>query len=54
MSEDVLVRQAEAADLDAWVGLVEEVAAEGRWIGTEAPVDQEGSARASAARSSAT
>ncbi len=33
-----LIRQAGPADLDAWFALFDEVAAEGRWIGAEAPV----------------
>lgn len=37
---DVVVRRVEAADLDAWVTLFEDVAAEGKWIGAEAPVDR--------------
>ena len=32
------VRRAEVADFDSWFQLLAEVAAEGRWIGTEAPV----------------
>jgi RimJ/RimL family protein N-acetyltransferase len=37
----VVVRRAGEEDLDALVGLVEAVAAEGRWIATEPPVDRE-------------
>ena len=37
---EVAVRRARERDLDAIVDLVAEVAAEGRWIGTEAPVDR--------------
>ena len=37
----VTVRPATLADVDALVALVAEVAAEGRWIATEAPVDLE-------------
>ena len=37
----VTVRPATLADVDALVALVVEVATEGRWIGTEAPVDVE-------------
>jgi RimJ/RimL family protein N-acetyltransferase len=37
---DVIVRRVEAADFDAWLALFEEVAAEGKWIGAEAPVDR--------------
>ena len=37
----VTVRQATPADVDALVDLLAVVAAEGRWIGTEAPVDTE-------------
>jgi RimJ/RimL family protein N-acetyltransferase len=38
---EVLVRPARERDLDAIVELFVEVAAEGRWIGTEAPVDRD-------------
>jgi RimJ/RimL family protein N-acetyltransferase len=37
----VLVREATLADVDAVVALLVEVAGEGRWIATEAPVDVE-------------
>jgi RimJ/RimL family protein N-acetyltransferase len=37
----VTVRPATLADVDALVAMVVEVATEGRWIGTEAPVDVE-------------
>jgi RimJ/RimL family protein N-acetyltransferase len=37
----VAVRPARHDDLDGLVDLLEAVAAEGRWIGTEAPVDRE-------------
>ncbi|HEV3399603.1 MAG TPA: GNAT family N-acetyltransferase [Actinomycetes bacterium] len=37
----VTVRPATVADVDAAVAMLAEVAAEGRWIGTEAPVDVE-------------
>ena len=37
----VVVRPAREGDLDAIVELLVEVAAEGRWIGTELPVDRE-------------
>ena len=40
MSE-VTVRDATLADVDALVDMLVEVAGEGRWIGTEAPVDVE-------------
>ena len=46
----VEVRPATAADVAAQVDLMERVAAEGRWIGREAPIDREqltGSYRAS-------
>lgn len=36
----LIVRPATEDDLDAAVGLTEAVAAEGRWIATEAPVDR--------------
>lgn len=35
------IRPSEAADFDAWFDLFEQVAAEGRWIGGEAPVDRD-------------
>ena len=35
------VREATLADVDALVAILVEVAGEGRWIGTEAPVDTE-------------
>ena len=35
----VTVREATPADVDTLVGMLVEVAGEGRWIGTEAPVD---------------
>ena len=37
----VTVREATLADVDALVAILVEVAGEGRWIGTEAPVDVE-------------
>jgi len=40
MPDDLIVRRAEAGDVDAWFELFEAVAAEGRWIGAEAPVDR--------------
>ena len=36
---EITVREATPADVDTLVGMLVEVAAEGRWIGTEAPVD---------------
>jgi RimJ/RimL family protein N-acetyltransferase len=39
--QEVKIRQATAEDFDAWVELYAAVAAEGRWIGAEAPVDRE-------------
>jgi len=36
-----MIRQATAADFDAWVDLYIAVADEGRWIGAESPVDRE-------------
>ncbi len=41
MPDEVTVRRAEAADFEDWFALLAEVAAEGRWIGTEAPVEPE-------------
>ena len=38
---EVVVREATLADVDALVDLLVAVAGEGRWIGTEAPVDVE-------------
>jgi RimJ/RimL family protein N-acetyltransferase len=38
---EVVVRRARERDLDAMVDLVAAVADEGRWIGTEAPIDRE-------------
>jgi RimJ/RimL family protein N-acetyltransferase len=40
-SAAVTVRPATLADVDALVAMLVEVAGEGRWIGTEAPVDVE-------------
>jgi ribosomal protein S18 acetylase RimI-like enzyme len=37
----ITVREATLADVDAIVAMLVEVAGEGRWIGTEAPVDTE-------------
>jgi ribosomal protein S18 acetylase RimI-like enzyme len=37
----ITVREATLADVDAIVAILVEVAGEGRWIGTEAPVDTE-------------
>ena len=39
MSSPITVRDATPADVDALVAMLVEVAGEGRWIGTEAPVD---------------
>lgn len=36
---DVTLRPADAGDLESFKAAFEEVAAEGRWIGTEAPID---------------
>lgn len=44
------VRAAVDADFDEWLALFEEVAAEGRWIGAEAPVDRDWARRAFDAR----
>jgi RimJ/RimL family protein N-acetyltransferase len=41
VSGPVTVRAATPADVDALVAMLVEVAGEGRWIGTEAPVDVE-------------
>jgi ribosomal protein S18 acetylase RimI-like enzyme len=41
----VRVREATLADVDAVVAILVEVAGEGRWIGTEAPVDVDGRRR---------
>ena len=38
---DVTIRPSRADDFEAWFALFEEVAAEGRWIGAEAPLDRE-------------
>jgi RimJ/RimL family protein N-acetyltransferase len=38
---DLLIRRSRADDFAAWFQLFEEVAGEGRWIGTELPVDPE-------------
>src|ERR1051325_11423316 len=35
------LRLAEPADFDAWIDAFEAVAAEGRWLGAEAPIDRE-------------
>ena len=40
-AQPVTVRRADAADFDAWFALYQSVAAEGRWIGGELPVDRE-------------
>lgn len=45
-SVDISVRQASADDFEAWLRLYEAVAAEGMWIGGEAPVDREARRRA--------
>src|ERR1700722_8868845 len=39
--ELVTIRTANANDFDIWFELLEAVAAEGKWIGTEAPVDRD-------------
>ena len=39
--DQVSVRPADESDLDALVDLLEAVAGEGRWIGSEAPVDRD-------------
>ncbi|MGH8974401.1 MAG: GNAT family N-acetyltransferase, partial [Acidimicrobiia bacterium] len=38
-ARSVVVRPAQAADFDAWLALFEAVAAEGLWMGSEAPLD---------------
>ncbi|MGH9085460.1 MAG: GNAT family N-acetyltransferase [Acidimicrobiales bacterium] len=45
MSSALAIRGATPADFDAWFALYDEVAAEGRWIGGEAPANREGSRR---------
>jgi RimJ/RimL family protein N-acetyltransferase len=42
---DIVVRRSEAGDFDAWFALYDAVAAEGKWIGGEAPTDREESRR---------
>ena len=37
----ITVRRSEAADFDAWFALFEQVAGEGRWIGTELPITRD-------------
>lgn len=37
----IKIRPSLEADVDGWLDLLEEVAAEGQWIGTEAPIDRE-------------
>jgi putative acetyltransferase len=49
--EPVTIRPIEPRDVDAYIGVFEEVAAEGRWIGTELPIPP---ARIDRLRSSAT
>ncbi|HWC41750.1 MAG TPA: GNAT family protein [Actinomycetota bacterium] len=45
MTPPVTVREATLADVDALVAILVEVAGEGRWIATEAPVDVDGRRR---------
>jgi len=40
-TQHVTIREAGAADFDTWFALYEAVAAEGRWIGGELPVDRD-------------
>lgn len=40
-ASDVVVRPSAAGDFDAWFALFDAVAAEGRWIGGESPIDLE-------------
>lgn len=40
MHGDVVIREATAADFEAWLALYEDVAAEGTWIAGELPVDR--------------
>src|SRR5579875_2075190 len=40
-SPEVEVRPTTPGDAEAWLDLLEEVAAEGLWLGTEAPIDRE-------------
>lgn len=42
----VIVRRSQPDDFEAWLALFEEVAAEGRWIGREGPLDRDGRRRA--------
>ena len=41
MTDSIGIRTATAADVEPWIDLYEEVAAEGVWIGGEAPVDRD-------------
>jgi putative acetyltransferase len=43
---DITIREAVAADFEAWFQLYESVAAEGRWIAGEAPTNRAGRQRA--------
>ena len=45
MSDAVTVRPIQPADADGYLAVFESVAAEGRWIGTELPIDAEQAAR---------
>jgi len=40
-SDGLTIRQSRGDDFDAWFALFEAVAAEGRWVGSEAPMDRE-------------
>ncbi len=50
MVDALTVRPCVEGDFDAWLALFEEVAAEGRWIGAEAPVDLDRARRVFEAR----
>lgn len=45
MAEDVTIRPIEPADADGYTAVFEAVAAEGKWIGTEVPIEPERIAR---------
>jgi RimJ/RimL family protein N-acetyltransferase len=42
VAEQLIVRRAEPADVDEWLELLQQVAAEGRWILVEPPLDLDG------------
>ena len=41
MTKDLIVRTASQFDIERWLALFEAVAAEGKWIGAESPVDKD-------------